>query len=126
MGNELSERLKEIRNEDIIWVIYIGIIILSFYSNNIEKKYFFTKNEDLKKKYKDIIIFIFVILVIVYFYFAYDSYKSVKSLRKTDTKKKCDLTNLSFVASVLVLISGIIFLYIAIEDENIDVELAFN
>ena len=126
MSNELNDRLKEIRNEDIIWIIYIGIIVLSFYSNYLEKNYFFSKDQKIKEKYRSILIFIFLILLIVYSYFAYDSYNSVKNLKETDSKKKQNLTNLSFIASLLILISGLIFLYIAIEDEDIDVELAFN
>ena len=43
-----------------------------------------------------------------------------------NTKEKQKFTTLSFIASSLVLISGIIFLYISIEDKNLDVELAFN
>ena len=40
--------------------------------------------------------------------------------------KKKLLTYMSFLGSFLVLISGIIFLTIAINDENLDVEIAFN
>ena len=29
--NDINEKLKEINNEDIIWVINIGDILLSFY-----------------------------------------------------------------------------------------------
>ena len=40
---ELNSKLKQIRIEDFIWVIYIGIIILSWYANSLEKKYFIYK-----------------------------------------------------------------------------------
>ena len=41
-------------------------------------------------------------------------------------QKKKELITLSFIASLLIAISGFIFLYIAINDEDINVELAFN
>lgn len=123
---EISNKLKEINNEEIIWVIYIGIIILSYYSNDLERKYFINKDLNSKEKYRSIMILIFLILVIVYFYFLSDSYSGIKELKINDNSKKINLTYLSFIASLLIFISGIIFLYIAIEDEDLNVELAFN
>lgn len=124
--NDIQNRLKEIQIEDFIWIIYLGIIALSFYSNYIEKDYFINNSMDSKNKYRSIIILIFSILVIVYAYFLYDSYQSIKSLKDSDTDKTKLLTYLSFYASLLIFISGLIFLYIAINDENLNVELAFN
>lgn len=123
---ELNNKLKEINIENMIWVLYIGIIILSYYSNYLEKKYFINKDIKSKNEYRKIIIIIFSILVIVYFYFLNDSYQGIKELNINDSKKKKDLVYLSFIASLLIFISGIIFLYIAIEDEELNVELAFN
>ena len=124
--NDIQNRLKEIQIEDFIWIIYLGIIALSFYSNYLEKDYFINNSIDSKYKYRSIIILIFSILVIVYAYFLYDSYQSVKSLKDCDTDKTKLLTYLSFYASLLIFISGLIFLYIAINDENLNIELAFN
>ena len=38
--DELNSKLKELKIEEFIWIVYIGIIILSFYSNSLEKNYF--------------------------------------------------------------------------------------
>ena len=124
--NDLNYKLKELKTENFIWFIYIGIIFLSWYSNYLEKKYFIYNDEISKEKYRKIMIFIFSILIIIYLYFLQDSYKSIKDLKADDTQKKKNLVNLSFIASLLIFISGIIFLYIAINDEELNVELAFN
>ena len=124
--DELQEKLKEINIENFIWLIYIGIIILSWYSNYLEKKYYLNKDLLAKEKYRKILIFIFTILVLVYYYFLSDSYKGVKDLKYYDSTKKKELVNLSFIASFLIFISGIIFLYIAVVDTELNVELAFN
>ena len=123
---EFNRKLKELRNEEIVWIIYIGIIIFSFISNKYEKKYFITGNNDYKIKYKSILILIFSILVLVYLYFLKDSIDSIRNLKKSDSNKKKNLTYLSFIGSLLIAISGFIFLYIAFSDENLDVEIAFN
>lgn len=124
--NELNKKLKELKVEEIVWVIYIGIIILSFYSNNLERKYFINNDVDSRRKYTNIMIIIFTILLIVYMYFAKTSLDDVRELNKDDSDKKKNLTYLSFLGSLLILIGGVIFLYIAIKNENLDVELAFN
>ena len=126
MYSDINERIKEINIEDFIWIIYLGIIALSFYSNSLEKKYFLNNNIDDKNKYQKIIILIFSILIIVYLYFLKSSIDSIKELKSSDSDEKKLLTYLSFIASLLVAISGFIYLYIAIKDKDINVELAFN
>ena len=125
-NKDLENKLKQLSIEDIIWIIYIGIIILSWYSNYLEREYYINNNHKAKEKYRKILIFIFTILNIVYFYFYNDSLNSIKDLNIYDSKKKKELTILSAFASLLILISGIILLYIAIKDEELAVEIAFN
>ena len=120
------DRLKEIKDENIVWIIYIGIIILSYYANYKEVKYILYNDEKSRKKYQDTIILIFTILVIIYYYFTKQTYINIKKLNSRDSEKKITLTYASFIGTLLVLISGIIFLSIVILDENIEVEIAFN
>ena len=124
--NEIENKIKQINIEDKIWIIYIGIIFLSWYSNSLEKNYFINNDLNSKDKYRKIIILIFSILVIVYFYFLKSSIDDIKNLKQSDRERKKILTYLSFIGSSLIAISGLIFLYIALMDEDINVELAFN
>lgn len=124
--NEDLSRLKDIKIENYIWIIYIGIIVLSWYANSKEKDFIINKNENSKKEYQALMILIFTILLFIYYYFTIDSYYAVKELTPLDSKKKIILRYASFVGSFLILISGIIFLIIAILDDNIDTEIAFN
>ena len=70
-------------------------------------------------------ILIFSILVIVYFRILKDSLRDVKKTSYLNNKVS-KLNKLSFIGSLLVFISGIIFLYIIYNDTDIDVEIAFN
>ena len=124
--DEINNRLKDIKIENYIWIIYIFIIILSYYSNYLEKKYLLYNDHICKEKYRYILIFIFTILIFIYFYFFKSSYDDIKSININNLSKKDYLFILSFIGSLLILISGIIFLYIAYEDKEINVELAFN
>ena len=120
------DKLNDIKIENYIWVIYIFIIILSWYANSKEKNFLINQDEKSRKEYQNLLILIFTILVIIYYYFSKSSYDDIKKLKLNDTNKKKLLTYMSFLGSFLVLISGIIFLTIAINDENLDVEIAFN
>ena len=39
-NQELNKRLKQLKIEDFLWLIYIGIIFMSWYSNYFERRYF--------------------------------------------------------------------------------------
>lgn len=124
--NEKYERLKDIKTENMIWVIYIVVIIMSWYANSKEKKYILYNDEKNRKEYQKLMTLIFSILVIFYYYFAKDSWEDFKKLNANDTNKKKGLTYASLMASILILISGLIFLGIAITDDEISTEIAFN
>lgn len=126
MDNSIEKRLKELGIEDFIWLIYIGIIFLSWYSNDLERRYFIYNDINSKEKYRKIMILIFSILVIVYYYFLNDSISSINNLSSNVSYEKRRLNYLSMIASLFIFISGVILLYIAINDKDIDVELAFN
>ena len=124
--DEINNKLKQIKIEDYIWLIYIGIIFLSWYANSLEKKYYIFNDLLSKEKYRNVMILIFVILIIVYLYFLKSSLDDINNLKEDDSDDKKMLVYLSFIGSLLIAISGFIFLYISIVDENLNVELAFN
>ncbi|MBQ3469317.1 MAG: hypothetical protein IJH18_04650 [Bacilli bacterium] len=125
-STEIEEKLKQITIEDYIWIVYLIIIFLSWYSNSLERRYYIYNDEISKEKYRKILIFIFSILVIVYIYFLKSSINDLNNLKENDSNKKKELITLSFIASLLIAISGFIFLYIALSDNDLNVELAFN
>lgn len=124
--NDKLKRLEDIKIENIVWIIYIGIIILSWYANSKEKKYLLYDDLLSKKEYQNLLILIFTILVIIYFYFAKSGYEDILNLTIYDSPKKQMLTKFAFIGSFLILVSGIIFLILAILDDEIEIELAFN
>ncbi len=122
--NNTLDRINKINIENHIWIIYIGIIFLSFMANYYEKDYFLNKNNISKDYYRKLNTLVFIILIFVYSYFENDAIKSFLNKQKSENQYKYD--NLTLLATTLVLISGFIFLYILIDDKNIDSEIAFN
>lgn len=123
-GNE--EILKKIQYENYIWIAYLVIIGLSFYANSFEKKYYQYNDCLSKEKYRQLNIFIFSIALVIYIYFFNDSYNDVAGLRENDSSNKVFFNNISLMASTLILISGVILLFIAIFDQNLETEIAFS
>ena len=124
--NVKLKRLEDIKIENIVWIIYIWIIILSWYANSKENEYLLYNDLFSKKEYQNLLILIFTILVIIYFYFAKSGYKDILNLTSYDSPKKQMLTKFAFIGSFLILVSGIIYLILAILDDEIEIELAFN
>ncbi len=123
---ETQKRLKQIKIENFIWFIYLILISLSILANEYEKKYFCFHDLIAKEKYRKLTIGIFSVAIIIYFYFFFDSYQDIKTNNYYKSMKNKNLSNLSLLGSTLILISGIIFLYIAIVDKDLEIELAFN
>ena len=124
--NEIKNKIAQLNIEDFIWIIYLLIIIMSYYSNYLERNYYLTNNNFSKIKYRKVMVIIFSILIVVYIYFLKNSVEDLNNLKVTDSPKKKKLVTLSFLASLFIAVSGFIFLYIAVVDEELNVELAFN
>ncbi len=122
---ENLERIKTIKIENFIWVIVIILVLLSIYGNFYEEDYFKTNNLESKEKYRSILIFVFSIALIIYLYFFYDSYISYEKAKySTDQEYKTYVTA-NLIASTLIAIAGVIFLWIAISDNNLKTEISF-
>ena len=121
-----EERLKKLEIEEVIWLVLIIIILLSFIANIFERDYLIYQNEESKKRYRELMVIIFGGALITYSYYFIDSIKDLQKIRFNDSKKKREAVYLSFISSLFIVLAGIIFLYIAYTDYDIDTELAFN
>ena len=121
-----SPILKEIETENFIWIIYLFLIGLSFLANKFEKDYYINGNITDKEKYRIINIFIFTVALIIYIYFFKGNIDTVNKLNCDDSYDKIFFNKLNLFSTSLIVIAGIIFLYIAINDKNLETEISFN
>lgn len=126
MNEEFVSRLKKLEIEEIIWLVLIIIILLSFIANQLERDFLIYNREESKKRYRELMIIIFASALITYSYYFLDSIKDLQSLKDTDSQKRKEQVYLSFLSSLFIVIAGIILLYIAYTDQDIETELAFN
>ncbi len=112
--NDIEETLKEIKEEDIIWIIYIFLVIFALVSNYFEKQFITKRKKKDEKTFRSINIFIFSVTFLIYLYFVLLNYKHIKKLDATSSFRDQLFTNASFISSLLFLIGGAIALLIAI------------
>lgn len=120
-----SERLKQIKIENFIWLICLFLIGLSIYANSFEEKYFTENDYSAKEKYRTLLIFIFSVALIIYLYYFYDSFTSYQKAKEKANTTEIKLAFYNLLASFLVSIAGAILLYLAIVDENLNTEISF-
>lgn len=126
MIDELEERIRAIRQENFVWIIYLVVIGISYYANKLEIDYFKTNNEESAKWYRYLEILVFSIVTIIYLYFTIKDYMEVMSLSDDDSYNKKKYAYLSLISDVAVLFAAGILLYIAIDDRNIEAEIFFD
>ena len=101
--NEINKQLKLLHNEDIIWVIYLFIIVLAIYTNKLERDNIYNKNKELKNKANKINTSILIIIFLIYIYFANISYQTYLNA-KTEKNKNIAIGRL--IVSLVFLIGG--------------------
>lgn len=120
--NNVSEKLRLLKNEDQIWVTYIFIVIAAIISNYYEKQYDLSKNREAYKKFKTINICIFTVAFFIYLYFFITIYDKLKNVRESTERFR--LTHAQLFGAILFLIGGIIYLFVEISDnEELDVAI---
>ena len=124
MDSELKKRINEINTENVVFLIFIILIIMSYVANSFEKKYFLYSDNSYKKIYYYIQVVIFFVVVSVNLYYVYISYLEVANLSRCSSYKKIKYAYLDYYASIFALIAGLILLYVAIDDVDIDTEIS--
>ena len=111
------ERLKEIKINDFIFIIYIVLSITAIICNNIEEKNI--KNGDGDTKIiSSIRTAIVIVGILIYIYFTYTSYQNVKNPNKNTNEKDKKANNYVLLSSILFLIGSIIILYVNLLNTN--------
>ena len=111
------ERLKEIKINDFIFIIYIVLSITAIICNNIEEKNI--KNGDGDTKIiSSIRTAIVIVGILIYIYFTYTSYQNVKKPNKNTNEKDKKANNYVLLSSILFLIGSIIILYVNLLNTN--------
>lgn len=115
------ERLKEIKINDFIFVVYIVISIAAIICNNIEEDNI-KNNKESTKVITSIRSAIIIVGILIYLYFVYTSYKNFKNPDKNLSKKDKKANNYALLSSILFLIASIIVFYVNLLNTNEEID----
>ena len=107
---DVLNRLKQLRTEDFIWIIYFFIAAFAIISNVFEKDYILTRNSNSSKKSKTINIVLFFIAFFIYLYFVLLFTRDLSNMEKNFNNVRYRNKLLQVIASLLFLIGGAIYL----------------
>lgn len=123
--NDVEKKLKRLKNEDIIWIIYFFIVVFALYSNKLDRDYLLKKDRDAYKREKSINITIFFIAFFIYLYFLLLLTEDLGNMEKNLDDPNYRSTFIQLIAAILFLIGGAIYLIneITRKDDALDVGL---
>ncbi len=121
---EILNRLKQLRNEDFIWIIYFFIATFALLSNVFERDFVLTKNSNSFKKSKTINVIIFFVAFFIYLYFVLLFTSNLNNMERNFNNAKYRNTFLQLIAALLFLVGGAIYLMQEILTNEVD-EIGF-
>ena len=123
--NDVEKKLKRLKNEDIIWIIYFFIVVFALYSNKLDRDYLLKKDKEAYKREKSINITIFFVAFFIYLYFLLPLTEDIGSMEKNFNDENYRSTFIQLIAAILFLIGGAIYLIneIVRKDDALDVGL---
>ncbi|MEG0977547.1 MAG: hypothetical protein RSF02_03235 [Bacilli bacterium] len=117
---DINEKLKRLKKEDFIWIIYIFIVIFALYANNESRMYLKTNNRKYNKQEKKINILVFFIAFFIYLYFVLLLTKDLSNMEQNFNNPKYRDTCFRLIAALLFLIGGSIYLYVEVKGATTD------
>lgn len=123
--NESDKRTYDLlKIEDIIWFIYLFIVIANLYSNYMQEKNVEIKDMYDKKAIRSLNLVVLIVVFIIYVYFVIKNYNDVIYAYKNNKPYKAYLNKLGTFASILFVIAGLIFIYLeyhSLDEEEIGI-----
>lgn len=123
--NDISRKLKRLKNEDIIWIIYFFIVVFALYSNKLDRDYLLNHDNSAYKSEKYINIGIFFVTFFIYLYFVLLLTEDLSNMERNFNNEDYRSTFIQLIAALLFLIGGSIYLIneIVRKDDDLDVGL---
>ncbi len=112
----LNAKLKKLKIEDFIWIVYFFIAAAALYSNYDERKFLLFHNQKSYQEKKNINVTIFFIALIIYIYFVLNNIEDLNNIEQNFNNPTYCYKLAQLVAALLFLIGGIIYLIVEIKD----------
>lgn len=107
----IEGKLKRLKREDLIWIIYFFIAAFALLSNFYDRDYLINHKIGAHKKERTINITIFIVTFFIYLYFVILLTDDISKIKQDFKSLKYCNTFMRLIAAILFLIGGAIYLY---------------
>ena len=112
----MNNEMKELEFEKILALLFIICSIINLLGDNIEQKYYVTKNKIDKQKAKTLFIISLIIVLLIYIYYFNRNYNILK--KSIHSNKNTFNESIRTYGTILLIIGIICFIYYQISDDN--------
>lgn len=122
--NDLFRKLKLLKEEDFIWLIYYFIITFALVANELERRYLINNKEPEINVAKKINSTILIIAFIIYLYFVVVTIQNFDILKKNGSRKEVRVAFERLIANIIFLVAGAIAIYADYDSNTIGTDIA--
>lgn len=122
--SELFRKLKLLKEEDFIWLIYYFIITFALVANELERRFLIDNKEPEINIAKKINSTILIIAFFIYLYFVLVTIQNFDILKKNGTRKEVRVAFERLIANIIFLVAGAIAIYADYDSNTIGTDIA--
>ena len=122
--NDLQRKLKLLKEEDFIWLIYFFIIIFALISNNFERDSLIYQNNISSNNAKKINSTILIVAFLIYLYFVITTIENFDLLKRNGSRKEVRVAFERLIANILFLVAGAIAIYADYDSNTLGTDIA--
>lgn len=122
--SELFKKLKLLKEEDFIWLVYYFIITFALVANELERRYLLDNKEPEINVAKKINSTILIIAFIIYLYFVIVTIQNFDILKRNGTRKEVRVAFERLIANIIFLVAGAIAIYADYDSNTIGTDIA--
>lgn len=124
--SDVTRKLKELKIEDYIWLVYYFIVTFAIISNKFERNSLINNNKQSKNISNKINTTILIVAFFIYLYFVLNSIKNIEILKKNGNKKEVKVAFENLIAQILFLVGGAYSIYADYDAKSTDVDVAIS
>ena len=110
----MDRELERLRNDDIIWIIFILLSLLRLYADNCQRKCLIFDIKSYEERSKKIFLFVLIVTLIVYIYFLNNNYNDYIDSDGRDR----ELNGIRLFGTFLLFMGTLILIYFNINNKD--------
>lgn len=122
--DKFNRQLKQLREEDFIWLIYFFIVIFALIANRFEQNYLYTQNKTNQEYASKITTTILIVAFFIYLYFTLVSFDNLEYLKRNGNNKDVKVAFERLLANILFLVGGAVAIYADYDSNSSNIDVA--